>query len=72
MDLVKTGTIKWFNEPKGFGFILPDEGGKDVFVHYSAIQMKGYKTLAEGERVEYEIEVGPGGRPQAARVRRVA
>lgn len=72
MDLVKTGTIKWFNEAKGFGFILPDEGGKDVFVHYSSIQMKGFKTLAEGERVEYEIEAGPGGRPQAAKVRRAS
>lgn len=62
-----TGTVKWFNDGKGYGFIKPDTGGKEVFVHHSAIQMQGFRTLAEGERVEYEIEDGPKG-PQAAKV----
>ena len=62
-----TGTVKWFNDAKGFGFITPAEGGKDVFVHFSAIQGEGFKTLAEGATVEYEIEDGPKG-PQARNV----
>jgi cold shock protein len=62
-----TGTVKWFNDAKGFGFITPAEGGKDVFVHFSAIQGDGFKTLAEGATVEYEIEDGPKG-PQARNV----
>ena len=62
-----TGTVKWFNDAKGFGFITPAEGGKDVFVHFSAIQGDGFKTLAEGASVEYEIEDGPKG-PQARNV----
>ena len=62
-----TGTVKWFNDAKGFGFITPDDGGKDVFVHFSAIQSEGFKTLAEGANVEYEIEDGPKG-PQARNV----
>ena len=59
-----TGTVKWFNADKGYGFITPDEGGKDVFVHHSAIAGAGYKSLAEGAKVEYEVEEGPKG-PQA-------
>lgn len=55
------GTIRWFNESKGFGFITPDDGSKDVFVHFSAIQDEGFKTLAEGQRVEFEIQDGQKG-----------
>ncbi|HLR16987.1 MAG TPA: cold-shock protein [Alcanivoracaceae bacterium] len=62
-----TGTVKWFNESKGFGFITQDDGGADVFVHFSAIQSSGFKTLAEGQKVTYEIQDGPKG-PQAANV----
>lgn len=62
-----TGTVKWFNESKGFGFIAPSDGGKDVFVHFSAIQGSGFKTLAEGQAVEFEVEDGPKG-PQASNV----
>ncbi|MCB1837882.1 MAG: cold-shock protein [Alcanivoracaceae bacterium] len=62
-----TGTVKWFNESKGFGFITQDEGGADVFVHFSAITGSGFKTLAEGQKVTYDIQQGPKG-PQAANV----
>ncbi|KPK40497.1 MAG: cold-shock protein [Gammaproteobacteria bacterium SG8_47] len=62
-----TGTVKWFNESKGFGFITPDGGGKDVFVHFSAIQAQGFKTLAEGQKVNFEVQEGPKG-PQAVNV----
>ena len=62
-----TGTVKWFNESKGFGFITPEDGSKDVFVHFSAILADGFKTLSEGQSVSYEIEDGPKG-PQAAQV----
>jgi CspA family cold shock protein len=61
------GTVKWFNDQKGFGFIKPDAGGKDVFVHHTAIQMEGFRTLAENEKVAYEVEQGPKG-PQACNV----
>jgi CspA family cold shock protein len=56
-----TGTVKWFNESKGFGFIAPSDGGEDVFVHFNAIQGEGYKTLNEGQSVTYEVEKGPKG-----------
>ena len=65
-----TGTVTWFNESKGFGFITQDEGGADVFVHFSAIQGNGFKTLAEGQKVSYDIQQGPKG-PQAANVNKV-
>ena len=62
-----TGTVKWFNNDKGFGFITPDEGGKDLFVHHSAIQANGFRTLEDGARVNYEAEEGPKG-PKAINV----
>jgi CspA family cold shock protein len=62
-----TGTVKWFNESKGYGFIAQDAGGSDVFVHFSAIQGSGFRTLAEGQKVTFEIQQGPKG-PQAANV----
>jgi CspA family cold shock protein len=62
-----TGTVKWFNESKGFGFIAPADGGDDVFVHFSAIQGDGFKTLAEGQTVNFDIQEGPKGL-QAANV----
>ena len=62
------GTVKWFNNAKGFGFIGPEDGSKDIFVHYSAIQLEGYKGLKEGQRVEYEVAQGAKG-AQAANVK---
>jgi CspA family cold shock protein len=62
-----TGTVKWFNESKGFGFIAPSDGSADVFVHFSAIQGDGFKTLVEGQKVNFEVEKGPKGL-QAAKV----
>lgn len=62
-----TGTVKWFNESKGFGFIAQDNGGDDVFVHFSAISADGFKTLAEGQKVSFDLQQGPKG-PQAANV----
>jgi len=56
-----TGTVKWFNNAKGYGFILPDEGGEDLFAHYSAIQMDGYKTLKAGQAVQFEVTPGEKG-----------
>ncbi|WP_322113830.1 cold shock domain-containing protein CspD [Marinimicrobium sp. C6131] len=56
-----TGTVKWFNNAKGYGFILPDEGGEDLFAHYSAIQMEGYKTLKAGQLVAFDITKGDKG-----------
>jgi CspA family cold shock protein len=62
-----TGTVKWFNETKGFGFITPDNGGADVFVHFRAIASDGFKTLIEGQKVSFNVEQGGKG-PQAADV----
>jgi CspA family cold shock protein len=62
-----TGTVKWFNGDKGYGFITPEDGGKDLFVHFSAIQSQGYRSLDEGAKVEYEPQEGEKG-PQAANV----
>ncbi|AJR08604.1 cold-shock protein [Photobacterium sp. BZF1] len=65
-----TGTVKWFNEEKGFGFITQDNGGADVFVHFRAITGDGFKTLAEGQKVSFETEQGPKGL-QAANVEKI-
>ena len=62
-----TGTVKWFSDEKGFGFITPDDAGKDLFVHHSAIQSSGFRTLAEGARVSYDAEAGDKG-PKAVNV----
>lgn len=64
------GTVKWFNSTKGYGFLTPDDGTPDVFVHFSAIEGSGYRELAEGERVEFESSAGQKG-PQATKVRRL-
>ncbi|HLO01268.1 cold-shock protein [Sulfuricaulis sp.] len=64
---MNTGTVKWFNDAKGFGFITPSDGSKDVFVHHSAIQGSGFKSLTEGQQVKFELTQGPKG-PSAANV----
>ena len=63
-----TGTVKWFNESKGFGFITPDNGGDDVFAHFSAIQARGFKTLKENQKVSFDVTTGPKGK-QATNIR---
>jgi CspA family cold shock protein len=65
--IMNIGTVKWFNDAKGFGFITPESGEKDVFVHFSAIQAGGFKSLAEGQRVSYDVTAGEKG-PSAANV----
>ena len=62
-----TGTVKWFNDAKGFGFITPEDGSADVFAHFSAIKSEGFRSLAEGQQVTYDVESGPKG-PQAANI----
>lgn len=66
-----TGVVKWFNVSRGYGFIAPNSGGDDVFAHYSAIEMDGYKVLMEGQQVEFIVEDGPKG-PQANNIRALA
>ncbi len=66
-----TGTVKWFNTSKGYGFISPNNGGDDVFAHFSAIEMEGYKSLKEGQHVEFEIQDSSKG-PQATHIRELA
>jgi len=66
-----TGTVKWFNDTKGFGFITPENGEKDCFVHHTAIQGNGFRTLAEGDRVEFDVVIEPKG-PKAQNVVRVS
>jgi Cold shock proteins len=63
-----TGTVKWFNAEKGFGFIVPDDGSQDLFAHYSAIEASGYRSLEEGQKVTFEVAQGPKG-PQAASIK---
>ncbi len=63
-----TGTVKWFNDSKGYGFITPEDGGEDLFAHFSAINMSGFKTLKEGQKVSFEVGQGPKG-PSASNVR---
>ena len=58
---MKTGTVKWFNDAKGFGFIKPDEGGSDLFAHFSAINANGFKSLKEGQKISFEVVQGPKG-----------
>ncbi len=70
MSTLVKGTVKWFNDQKGFGFITPESGAKDVFVHQSAIMSTGFRSLSEGDRVEFSVEQGPKG-PAAANVTKV-
>jgi CspA family cold shock protein len=63
-----SGTVKWFNDAKGFGFITPEDGGKDLFAHFSAIQEQGFKSLKEGQRVTFDVTTGPKGQ-QASNIR---
>jgi CspA family cold shock protein len=63
-----SGTVKWFNDAKGFGFITPDDGGEDLFAHFSAIQSAGFKTLKEGDKVTFDVTQGPKGK-QASNIK---
>jgi CspA family cold shock protein len=69
--VMSTGTVKWFNDTKGFGFIKPDGGGEDLFAHFSEIQGSGFKTLKENQKVEFEIKTGPKGK-QAVAIKPIA
>lgn len=66
-----TGTVKWFNDAKGFGFITPDGGGEDLFAHFSAINMQGFKSLKEGQKVSFEVTAGNKGKKQASNIQSV-
>ena len=66
-----TGTVKWFNDSKGFGFITPDGGGEDLFAHFSAINMPGFKNLKEGQKVSFEVTQGNKGKKQASNIQAV-
>ena len=68
---MSTGTVKWFNDTKGFVFIKPDDGGEDLFAHFSEIQGAGFKTLKENQKVEYEVKAGPKGK-QATAIKPIA
>ncbi len=68
--MAKTGKMKWFNDAKGFGFVTPDDGSKDVFVHFSSIQGEGFKSLAEGDKIEFDVQESDKG-PKAANVRKI-
>jgi cold shock protein len=70
VEMESAGTVKWFNDAKGFGFIEPEQGGEDVFAHFSAIQMEGFRTLKQGSRVHFELVQGPKGH-QAHNIRPV-
>jgi CspA family cold shock protein len=70
MDMALRGTVKWFNDAKGYGFIKPEDGGKDVFVHHSGIIADGFRSLADGDLVEYEMSQGAKG-PQADKVKKL-
>jgi CspA family cold shock protein len=71
MGCMATGTVKWFNDAKGYGFITPDDGSEDLFAHFSAIQMNGFKTLKEGQKVSFEITAGNKGKKQASNIQAV-
>tara|TARA_Y100001936_G_C16072471_1_gene671668 strand:+ start:687 stop:890 length:204 start_codon:yes stop_codon:yes gene_type:complete len=65
-----TGTVKWFNDAKGFGFVAPDDGGEDLFAHFSAINMSGFKTLTEGEKISFDVTQGDKGK-QASNIQKL-
>jgi cold shock protein len=70
MEKMATGTVKWFNDSKGFGFITPDDGGKDLFAHHSSIQMQGYKSLKDAQKVSFDVTEGPKG-PAATNIKAI-